>query len=74
MVSFLFILFVMLIAFGVTTQALLQPNNSPILNNDTYVRDIFYIPFYRLAGEVAQSQGGMGNCLFFFSSKLYQLW
>ncbi|RDD36726.1 Transient receptor potential cation channel subfamily M member 1 [Trichoplax sp. H2] len=55
MVSFLFILFVMLIAFGVTTQALLQPEVSP--DNVNYIRDIFYITFYRLAGEVAQEQG-----------------
>ena len=62
MISFLFILFVMLIAFGVTTQALLQPNvslNANTPGSENYVRDIFYIPFYRLAGEVAQNQAGI---------------
>ena len=46
-----------LIAFGVSIQALLQPQQMPDGNN-TYIRDIFYIPFYRLAGEAEELQGG----------------
>ncbi|RDD36732.1 Transient receptor potential cation channel subfamily M member 3 [Trichoplax sp. H2] len=58
MVSFLFILFVILVAFGVSIQALRQPQYLPQnISSDTYIRDIFYIPFYNLAGEINQAQG-----------------
>lgn len=60
MISFLFILFVILISFGVSIQALLQPQSGLFSSNssNTYIRDIFYIPFYRLAGEAEGAQGG----------------
>ncbi|RDD38233.1 Transient receptor potential cation channel subfamily M member 5 [Trichoplax sp. H2] len=49
LVSFLIILFVFLVAFGVASQAILNPVSKW---DDTVFKRIFYVPYYRIYGEL----------------------
>ncbi|RDD38223.1 Transient receptor potential cation channel trpm [Trichoplax sp. H2] len=69
LISFLIILFVFLVAFGVSTQAMLNP--VPEWNSVVF-KNIFYVPYYRIYGELFLDESL--NCGNSNSSGVEQVW